>query len=133
MTGVTSTLGPSCAAPVTEQRAVWAGHFQVDWRRIADQIIVRPKGELDAYSAPIFRRALCDRRGGPTNITVVVDLSQLTFMDASGIGVLIGARREIVARGGEIIVHSPPPSIARLFHIMGIDRIFTFTSTSSLS
>ena len=53
----------------------------------------------------------------------VLDLSELTFMDSSGIGVVLGRYRLLRDRGGHVAIVGMNPHIARLFHMSGLDRI----------
>jgi anti-sigma B factor antagonist len=107
------------------------GQLQIDTSSTGEKVIVRARGQLDAYSAPALRRVLGEIHEGRSDITIVLDLSQLTFVDAAGIGALLGAKRAIVAGGGRLILESPSPAIARVFHITRIDRMFTIRTTAN--
>ena len=81
--------------------------------RDGDRLIVRIDGELDHFCAQSVRRDLDALLLDRSIRTLILDFSSLTFMDSSGIGVVLG-RFAIVGMN---------PHIARLFHMSGLDRI----------
>lgn len=80
-------------------------------------------GELDHCSAPQIRRQLDDLLMDERVVHVVLDLENLTFMDSSGIGVLLGRLRVLNARGGSLSVKGMRPSVEKLFRLSGLDRV----------
>lgn len=86
-------------------------------------LVFRLRGSLDLATAPTVRAALTDAtdKGGHH---IVVDLTQLEFLDSTGLGVLIGAHRRAAERGGSLrlIVHDGP--ISRLLNITGLIGVF---------
>lgn len=82
--------------------------------------LCRPKGELDAYTVGEFREAL----GGITGVqALLIDLSDVPFMDSAGLGALIGGIRRTREGGGEVAVACSRASLTRLLHTTGFDRI----------
>ena len=82
--------------------------------RDGDRLIVRIDGELDHFCAQSVRRDLDALLLDRSIRTLILDFSSLTFMDSSGIGVVLGRHVAIVGMN---------PHIARLFHMSGLDRI----------
>lgn len=80
-------------------------------------------GELDHCNAPQIRRQLDDLLMDESVVHVVLDLENLTFMDSSGIGVLLGRLRTLNARGGSLSVKGMRPSVEKLFRLSGLDRV----------
>ena len=58
---------------------------------------------------------------GPPGALVVVDLSQLTFMDSSGLGAIHAARRGAIKDGGTLVVSRPSPIVHKVLEITGLD------------
>ena len=50
-----------------------------------------------------------------------LDMSGLTFMDSSGIGLIMGRNTMMKVLGGKLYIRDPPPQIARLLHLARID------------
>jgi anti-anti-sigma factor len=83
---------------------------------IADGL--RLTGELDASTCPPVRTQLTPRI--QPNGRLKVDLAGVTFIDSSGLRVLIDAHREAEARDGRLILSNPSRVVLRLFEISGL-------------
>lgn len=80
--------------------------------------VLTATGEIDIATAPVLRQAL-DTIPAPAT-TVVVDLAGVTFLDSTGLGVLIGARRKLLPTGMRMMVVNASPSVWRVFKITGL-------------
>jgi len=80
-------------------------------------------GELDHYTAAQIRRQLDTLLEDTSIVHLVLDLENLTFMDSSGIGVLLGRLKLLAARGGSLSVKNMQPSVEKLFRLSGLDRL----------
>ncbi len=89
-----------------------------------DRLTVRLSGELDHYCAQAVRRQIDGQLAADDAIRcLILDFSELSFMDSSGIGVILGRYRVMRDRGGTVCVTHMNPHIARIFHMSGMDRI----------
>jgi anti-sigma B factor antagonist len=81
--------------------------------------VVALSGEVDAVTAPqVARRLLRLFRDGKTD--VVVDLSRVTFMDSTGIGVLLNALRQLTTLHGRLVLVCPTDRVLRPFEVTGL-------------
>ncbi len=78
-------------------------------------------GELDLASAPPLREQLLGVLR-PGSSRLVLDLSQVSFCDASGLAVLIGTGRRARLLGGFLRLAAVSPQAARVLSITGLDR-----------
>ncbi|MDA3038058.1 MAG: STAS domain-containing protein [Actinomycetota bacterium] len=85
-----------------------------------DYTVCRPSGDLDAYSVGVFREALNRLATSPR---LVIDLSNVPFMDSAGLGALVGGIRRVREAEGRVAVVCSRPSLTRLLHTTGFDRI----------
>src|SRR5436190_20769469 len=86
-------------------------------------LVVRLAGELDLYNATPVREALFEASAnGATRI--VVDLSQVDFIDSTALGVLIEARTKLSNRNAFLLA-APGLETRRALQISGLDRHFT--------
>jgi anti-sigma B factor antagonist len=92
----------------------------------AGYTLCRPVGELDAYTVSQFREAL---GGLASKQYLLIDLSAVPFMDSAGLGALIGGIRRAREHGGEVAVACSRPTLTRLLHTTGFDRIVPVTET----
>jgi anti-sigma B factor antagonist len=91
--------------------------------------VVSPVGELDAYTAPELREQLHGLAEEEGLDPLVVDLSRVTFLDSTAIGVLVGALRRMRERGGELRLVEPRGTARRIFELTLLDRTFAFYPT----
>lgn len=88
--------------------------------------ICRPVGELDAYTVGQFREALGELSSKPK---LLIDMSEVPFVDSAGLGALIGGIRRAREVGGDVAVCCNRPTLVRLLHTTGFDRIVTVADT----
>ena len=96
-------------------------NFAVALERLDDGVMVLAlSGELDVYSVARLRTALSEL---PPGLDVVLDLSGVPFVDSAGLGALIAGIRRIREARGRAFVVSARPTVARLLHVTGFERI----------
>ena len=98
--------------------------MDVEVRETSDPLrrIVSIRGELDLHSGQKVRRVLST--AAPDNRALLIDLTECTFIDSSGLASLIETSR---VRGPErrpVIVCEPGGTVAQLISLTGVDRIF---------
>ncbi len=89
--------------------------------RMADpsaQLVVRVSGEIDISNADALGREL-ERMIGPDRPALVVDMAELTFMDSSGIAMLLHA----AARADSVAVRNPSDLIRRVIDATGLTDV----------
>jgi anti-sigma B factor antagonist len=99
--------------------------------RILDRLTVAPitggwkvGGEVDANTAPALAEALATHRPDIAGERLIVDLSDIGFMDSSGLAALLDARGRLAARGGVLILRRPSRCVVRLLEITHLRRAF---------
>jgi anti-sigma B factor antagonist len=85
--------------------------------------LVRLVGELDLYNAPALRQTLGDICSEAPE-RVIVDLSEVEFIDSTALGALIEARTKLANRNGFILA-APGLETRRALEISGLDRHFS--------
>jgi anti-sigma B factor antagonist len=86
--------------------------------------IVTVSGEVDVYSAPALKDKIIELVGSGNN-TLIVDLGKVTFLDSTGLGVLVEARTATAEAGGHLRVVCTQQRILKLFTITGLDGVFS--------
>mgnify|MGYP001951502293 FL=1 len=97
--------------------------MQIELKRHRKALVVRLKGELDHHTAEGLRAKLDEEIKQSGDISLVLSLKGLTFMDSSGIGVILGRYRQIHAGGGKMVVCGVHPHLHRLFEMSGLYKI----------
>ncbi len=100
--------------------------LEIEVNRDDAYTLCRPVGELDAYTVAQFRDSLSELANASR---LLIDLSSVPFMDSAGLGALIGGIRRTREAGGEVAVACSRPTLTRLLHTTGFDRIVPVTET----
>jgi anti-sigma B factor antagonist len=80
-------------------------------------------GEIDLHAKKEFEKHV--GRALATNPDcLVVDLTEATFIDSTGVSVLVSALRRIRANGGRVELVCTNPNVLRVFEIAGLERLF---------
>jgi anti-sigma B factor antagonist len=58
----------------------------------------------------------------------VLDLSQLGFVDSTGLSEFVAALKHCRERDGDVVLRSPTPTATRVLNISGLDQVFTIVS-----
>ncbi|HEU5267927.1 MAG TPA: STAS domain-containing protein [Jatrophihabitans sp.] len=97
-------------------------------RRSGDITVVAVTGEVDVYSAPALKESLTGLLRSGTS-EVVVDLTEVAFLDSTGLGALVEARAASNEIGGSLLVVCNQERILKLFTITGLDTVFAIHPT----
>ena len=92
-------------------------------------VVAQLQGELDDHTSDAVRTALDQALDTHQAVRLVIDLSELTFMDSSGLGVILGRFRKLKKKGGLMAVSGVSKSVKRLFEISGVHKIMSIYET----
>jgi len=97
--------------------------FSLTQQTVGDYPVLTVHGEADMYSAPALQDALSSLldAGGRA---VVVDLTQVVFLDSTGLGVLVSARTRATENDQRLPVVCEDGRILKLFRITGLESVF---------
>lgn len=79
-------------------------------------------GEIDIYTAPKLKEHLAklERADG---MEVELDLSEVNYMDSTGLGIFVGFYKEVTANNGTLVIKGLNKRLYRLFEITGLNEI----------
>ena len=98
-------------------------------RRDVDGVTVAAfEGHIDVSRAPQLRTVLEELLAEP-GARVVVDLSQVPFIDSSGLGILVTAHRKADGAGAAFALASPPPPLERVFQMTRTNKLLRIFAT----
>jgi len=84
--------------------------------RAGEETALLVNGDVDAYTSPDLRRAILDL--ADTGVRrILVDLRRAGFLESTGLGVLVGCRASLAARGIDLIVQPRSDQMARLLRM----------------
>jgi len=107
-----------------DDEAPFARDLELEVQQQGEAATLRMRGELDAFTAPELAD-LCGSvyaRGGRE---IVIDLTDTTFLDSSGLRALIGARQLFGSDGGTVRLEHPNEAVVRLLAITGLSDYFS--------
>jgi anti-sigma B factor antagonist len=88
--------------------------------------IATADGELDAYAGPDLTACLTSLGDAHD---VVVDLSAVSFLDSTALGIVVRTVREVHERGGTIRLVLPETTARRIFEITMLDQVLPLAAT----
>jgi anti-anti-sigma factor len=93
--------------------------LRIEPRRESDRVVVALTGELDMANAPLLQSAIDEPSLADTE-TVVLDLQGLTFLDSTGLRIILSAREQCWRRGQEFAVTPGSQQVQRLLSVTGV-------------
>ncbi|MFG2006948.1 STAS domain-containing protein [Spirillospora sp. NPDC048911] len=93
-------------------------------REDGELAVVAVSGEIDLHTADTLRTALRELDAAGRH-RLVVDFSEVTFCDATGLGALVVAHNRAAEQGGAVRLAGLRPAQRRLLHISGLHRVLT--------
>lgn len=97
--------------------------MEVRMENIGTTLVVKLAGEIDHHSAPELKSEIDRAIGLRSIINLVLDFEGVTFMDSSGIGVIIGRYKQIQARGGKTMIIRVKPQVDKVLEISGVKKL----------
>ena len=95
------------------------------FNKVDDKLVVTLVGELDHHSAEEVRVKIDDRIERDNIKKVIMDFKEVTFMDSSGIGVVIGRLKKINNRDGKVCITNINKRVDKVFTLSGLYKIIT--------
>ncbi len=97
--------------------------MRIEESRIGDVLVVKPMDRrIDASSAAAFKALLNDRiRGGQQRI--VLNLSEVDFIDSTGLGAIVSSLKSM-GEFGDLVISNPRETVMSLFRLTRMNRVF---------
>lgn len=90
---------------------------------VGDLLIIRAEGELDLYFADQLRNFIEQALLKEQVVKLVINLERVSYIDSSGLGVLLGRYKNLVALGGKVALVAPNTMVKKILEISGLFRI----------
>ncbi len=97
--------------------------LDVTVRKVDSTAVVAVAGEIDVYTSPLLQERLVEvlRDGFPS---IVLDLSAVTFLDSTGLGVLITGLKRCRSAEGDLVLVTAQPNVLKVLEITGLNDVF---------
>jgi anti-sigma B factor antagonist len=104
--------------------------LRMDTAQLPDRLCVKLYGELDDASAPLLRDRVACFVSEPLG-DLVIDLSDLTFVDSTGISLFVTLHKNLESKGQQLVLLRPTPMARRVMEITRLDSILRIEPISS--
>ena len=91
-----------------------------------EAVVIHVEGDLDVYTAPRLKEVLDEAIAGEGRL--ILDLSQVHFIDSTALGVLVGAHQDTQSSNGRFCLVVDDPFLLKIFRITGFDGVFSIFS-----
>ena len=105
------------------------GRVTYEWR--GDAMIVSVGGEIDHHNAVSVRTGIDQRLAAERPAHVLLELSNVDFMDSSGLGLIMGRFALIKQYGGSFAVLDPSPAVVKIMKLAGMERMIRVMRSKS--
>jgi anti-anti-sigma factor len=96
--------------------------LRVDIEAREDHALVTAAGEIDAATTDTLANAITNALDDGFPV-VVVDFARVTFIDSTGLGMLVKSHRLAVAAGSRFAIVHPTPQTRKLIGVLGLDQL----------
>ena len=103
--------------------------MEIKFKKINNNLVVYPIGEIDHHTAEKLRLAIDSRFEKLSAKNIIVDFKGVSFMDSSGIGMIIGRYKYAYSQGGKIVVAGVSDTMRKIFTLSGLGRIIKIYTT----
>lgn len=92
----------------------------------ADALTAKIDGEIDHHSASKLRSLIDEAIQRELPMTLYLDFGGVTFMDSSGIGLIMGRYRSMQSIGGTVVVKNAGAQLLKVMRLAGLERLVRF-------
>ncbi len=105
--------------------------MSLEMKKLGDTLVVRVFGEFDLRSADYCRQEIDRTLKAEGAQSILFDLGGVSFIDSSGLGVILGRYRKAKENGWGMAISNVPPAIAKVLELAGITRLLPVYSDNS--
>jgi len=99
--------------------------MEMELRQIRNTLLVRIKGEMDMVIADRLRKEIDRKLDGKKVINLVINMEKVTFIDSSGLGVILGRYKKISGLNGKMYIVGASPSVSKILMFSGINKLIS--------
>ncbi|MBQ4465055.1 MAG: anti-sigma factor antagonist [Oscillospiraceae bacterium] len=104
--------------------------MQLQFSSSDSELTVRLDGEIDHHSSIRLRSEIDAAIYAHLPHTLILDFSRVSFMDSSGIGLIMGRYRILQPLGSSIVLLDPAPHISRVLRLAGMERLASIRTSA---
>lgn len=102
---------------------------QITYENRGDTLVIHIHGEIDHHSAAPARKTMDEKIATERPARVLLELSEVDFMDSSGLGLIMGRFALVKQYGGTLAVLDPSPAVLKIMNLAGMERMISILRT----
>lgn len=103
--------------------------MEITYKTMDHILLVKINGDIDHHTCEMLRQKVDQALEETNSRNILFCFAQVSFMDSSGIGVLIGRYKLVQRLGGRIAVACPSERVKEIFRLSALDKLFPFFET----
>ena len=103
--------------------------MEIQFKKFDDNLVVYPIGEIDHHSSEELRTLIDKHFENSYAKNIIIDFQNISFMDSSGIGMIIGRYKNASKSGGTVVVVNVKESLKKIFTLSGLGKIIKIYPT----
>jgi anti-anti-sigma factor len=100
--------------------------IRAQYLAVMADVTIHLEGEVDVATAPKLRRDLHQAIEQNPGATITVDLGGVSFLDSTGLGLLVSGLKRARSDGGDVVVANAAPNVRKVFDITGLSKVIPF-------
>lgn len=105
--------------------------MQIHYNTETAQLLVQLDGEIDHHTSNALRAEVDAAIYAHLPQVLIFDFREVSFMDSSGIGLIMGRYKILQPLGGQIILLNPAPHISRVLRLAGMERLASIRTAAA--
>lgn len=97
--------------------------LDISLKKINNYLVLKPKGDVDLYNVGGFKKELFKYTNGVHDY-IAIDLSEVEYMDSSGIGALVAGHKKMRAFNGKFILLGIREDVLNIIKLATLDKFF---------
>ncbi len=97
--------------------------MDVELKQVRNTLIVKIAGEFDLIIADKLRNQIDEKLKGGSIKNLIINLEKVTFIDSSGLGMIIGRYKKISADNGKMYIVGAKPNVEKILFFSGINKL----------
>lgn len=90
---------------------------------IKNNLVLRLQGDFDLMITDAFRETVEQVLSSTPIDNIIINLENVSFIDSSGLGVILGRYKQLTQRGGKLFLVNPKPQVKKILEFSGIAKI----------
>ncbi len=103
--------------------------LDMEFKEMDGKLIIVVKGDIDAYHSADFKKTIKEKMASHSGDTIVLDLSNVSYIDSAGLGSLVAILKEARNTSKGFVLASLKPNVKRIFEMTRLDKVFKIVDT----